>query len=34
LTAEDNLKVYGRIYRMSKAERQARIKELLTDLGL
>jgi len=34
LSAEDNLEFFGRIYRLSKAERQARIKELLTDLGL
>ena len=34
LSAEDNLEFYGRINRMSRAERQARIKELLTDLGL
>jgi len=34
LSAEDNLEFYGRIYCLSKAERQARIKELLTDFGL
>ena len=34
LNAEDNLEFYGRINRMQKAECQARIKELLTDLGL
>jgi len=34
LSAEDNLEFYGRIYRLPKAERQARIKELLTDLEL
>ena len=34
LSAEDNLEFFGRIYRLSKAERQARIKELLTDFGL
>ena len=33
LSAEDNLEFYGRINRVPKAERQARIKELLTDLG-
>jgi ABC-2 type transport system ATP-binding protein len=32
LTAEDNLEFYGRVYRMPAAERQARIKELLTDI--
>ena len=34
LSAEDNLEFYGRVNRMSRAERQARIEELLTDLGL
>jgi len=34
LSAEDNLEFHGRINRMSRADRQARIKELLTDLGL
>ena len=34
LTAEDNLEFYGRIYRMPKAERQARIRELLTHMNL
>ena len=34
LSAEDNLEFYGRINRVPKVERQARIKELLTDLGL
>ncbi|MBN1427416.1 MAG: ABC transporter ATP-binding protein [Anaerolineae bacterium] len=34
LTAEDNLDYHGRIYRMSKGSRQARIKELLTHLDL
>jgi ABC-2 type transport system ATP-binding protein len=34
LSAEDNLEFYGRINRMSRADRQARTKELLTDLGL
>jgi len=34
LSAEDNLEFYGRIYRLPKAELQARIKELLTDLEL
>ena len=34
LTAEDNLEFYGRVYRMSTADRQARIKELLTDIGV
>jgi len=33
LSAEDNLEFYGRVYRMSPAERQARIKELLTNIG-
>lgn len=34
LSAEDNLEFYGRIWHMSRAERQGRIKELLTRLGL
>jgi ABC-2 type transport system ATP-binding protein len=34
LTAEDNLDFYGRVWRLSSAERQARIKELLTHVGL
>ncbi len=34
MTAEDNLDLYGRIYRMPLSERKARIKELLTHLDL
>lgn len=34
LSAEDNLEFYGRIYRMPARERSARIKELLTHIGL
>ena len=34
MTAEDNLDFYGRIYHMPAAERQGRIKELLTHLDL
>ncbi len=34
LSAEDNLDLYGRIYRMSAAERKARVKELLIPLEL
>jgi ABC-2 type transport system ATP-binding protein len=34
LTAEDNLDFYGRVWHLSAAERQARIKELLTHLEL
>jgi ABC-2 type transport system ATP-binding protein len=34
MTAEDNLELYGRIYRMSASERKARIKELLSHLDL
>ncbi len=34
LTAEDNLQFYGRIWHMPASERQARIQELLTHLGL
>ncbi|HET7087647.1 MAG TPA: ABC transporter ATP-binding protein, partial [Anaerolineae bacterium] len=32
MSAEDNLEFYGRVYRMSPADRQARIKELLTGM--
>ena len=34
MSAEDNLDLYGRIYRMTGPERKARIKELLTHLNL
>jgi ABC-2 type transport system ATP-binding protein len=34
LNAEDNLEFYGRVWRMPATERQARIKELLTHLGV
>ena len=34
MTAEDNLEFYGRAFRMSTAERQARIQDLLTHMGL
>jgi len=34
LSAEDNLEFYGRAWRMPAAKRQARIKELLTQMGL
>jgi len=34
MTAEDNLEFYGRVWHMSKADRQARIHGLLTDMGL
>lgn len=34
LSAEDNLDFYGRIWRLSSGERQARIKDLLTRSGL
>ena len=34
LTALDNLELYGRLWHMPRAERQARIQELLTHLGL
>ncbi len=34
LSAEDNLEFYGRVWRLPRAERQARIRELLTHLGL
>jgi len=34
LSAEDNLEFYGRVYRVPAVDRQARIKELLTDIGV
>ena len=34
LTAEDNLDFYGRVWHLPAAERQARIKQLLTHVGL
>jgi ABC-2 type transport system ATP-binding protein len=34
MSAEDNLDLYGRIYHLAAADRQARAKELLTHLGL
>jgi len=34
LSAEDNLEFYGRAYRMGRTERQSRIRELLTQMGL
>ena len=34
LSAEDNLEFYGRVWHMPPAERQARIKELLTHMGV
>jgi len=34
LSAEDNLEFYGRVWRLPRAERQTRIRELLTHLGL
>ena len=34
LTAEDNLEFYGRVWHMPASERQARIQELLTHMGL
>jgi ABC-2 type transport system ATP-binding protein len=34
LTAEDNLEFYGRVWRLPASERQARIQELLTCMGL
>jgi ABC-2 type transport system ATP-binding protein len=34
MSAEDNLDLYGRIYRMPRPERRARAKELLTHLDL
>jgi ABC-2 type transport system ATP-binding protein len=34
LSGEDNLEFYGRIWRLPTAERRARIKELLTQMGV
>src|SRR5205085_5096830 len=34
LSAADNLEYFGRIWRLSASERQARIRELLAHLGL
>lgn len=34
LSAEDNLEFYGRVWRLPRAERQARIGELLNHIGL
>jgi ABC-2 type transport system ATP-binding protein len=34
LSAEDHLEFYGRVWRLPKAERKARIKELLAQMGL
>jgi len=34
LSAEDNLDFYGRVYRLPAGERQARIQELLSQMGL
>jgi ABC-2 type transport system ATP-binding protein len=34
LSAEDNLEFYGRVWHMTRTDRQARIKELLTGMGL
>ena len=34
LTAAENLEFYGRVFRLSASERNARIKELLTNMGL
>lgn len=34
LSAEDNLEFYGRVWRLPATERKARIKELLTHMGL
>ncbi|HEY42859.1 MAG TPA: ABC transporter ATP-binding protein [Anaerolineae bacterium] len=34
LNAEDNLEFYGRVWQLPAGERQARIKELLTHMGL
>ena len=34
MSAEDNLEFYGRVWRLPRAERQARIKELLSHIGL
>lgn len=34
LSAEDNLEFFGRVARLPRAERRARIRQLLTDVGL
>ena len=34
LSAQDNLEYYGRIWRLSEADRRARVRELLTHFGL
>ncbi len=34
LSAEDNLEFYGRVWRLPKTEREQRIKDLLTHMGL
>jgi ABC-2 type transport system ATP-binding protein len=34
MSAEDNLEFYGRIYRLPPSERQARVQELLSNIGL
>jgi ABC-2 type transport system ATP-binding protein len=34
LSAEDNLEFYGRVYRLPTAERKARIKQMLSQMGL
>lgn len=34
MSAQNNLEFYGRIWNLTRAERQARIKELLSELGL
>jgi ABC-2 type transport system ATP-binding protein len=34
LSAEDNLEFYGRVWRLPKTERQSRIQELLSGMGL
>jgi ABC-2 type transport system ATP-binding protein len=34
LSAEDNLEFYGRVWRLQASERQARIRELLTHMGV
>jgi len=34
LSAEDNLEFYGRVWRLPASERQARIRELLTHMGV
>jgi len=34
LTAEDNLNFYARVWRLPKSEREARVRSLLTDMGL